>query len=177
MAVIVDPYGDGFFKIYAASGWIVCTACVFFQKEFMCFCCRQVTSGSDFSLQFINQIKIKADSYFFQRMPCYSKYMEKTCRRKDVGIMNNVMKKLMSLTLGVAILFGSLGVAATTEASPRHHGAHMEAGNPPPPPPEHREDREHHEHHEQEKEGHSTGEVTTAAIVGAVVGAVIANNT
>lgn len=89
----------------------------------------------------------------------------------------NVMKKLMSLTLGVAILFGSLGIAATTEASPRHHGAHMEAGNPPPPPPEHREDREHHDHHEQEKEGHSTGEVTTAAIVGAVVGAVIANNT
>jgi len=90
--------------------------------------------------------------------------------------MNNVMKKIMSLTLGVAILCGSLGVAATTEASPRHHGAHMEAGAPPPP--EHREHREHRdEHQEPEKEGHSTGEVTTAAIVGAVVGAVIANNT
>lgn len=94
--------------------------------------------------------------------------------------MNNVMKKLMSLTLGVAILFGSLGIAATTEASPRHHRPYMEAGDPPPP--EHREHRDEHrehrdEHHEQENEGHSTGEVTTAAIVGAVVGAVIANNT
>lgn len=49
-----------------------------------------------------------------------------------------------------------------------------EGDNPPPPP----QQQEHHKHHKQDdSDTHSQGEVTTAAILGAVVGAVIAKTT
>jgi len=61
--------------------------------------------------------------------------------------MKNTIKKLMSLSLGVAIMFGALGLSATTtEASPRHHAPCFDAGDPPPPAP-------HHDKHHVEKPG------------------------
>lgn len=83
----------------------------------------------------------------------------------------------MSLTLSFAILFGSLGVAATTEASPAHD-RYMDSGNPPPPP-----HNRHHKHdkpdrtHDDDNNTHSEGDVITSGIIGAVVGAIIAKNT
>lgn len=94
--------------------------------------------------------------------------------------MNRTIKKLTTAALGITILFGALGISSVTEASPRHHQPYMEAGDPPP---EHHyrhdkwrdhDDRDDHDYHDQ---GHSQGEVNTAAIVGAVVGAVISHNT
>ncbi len=84
-----------------------------------------------------------------------------------------------------AVLAGimSFGVLSTTLAVPAEAAAH------------HYEDSNWHSHHdrqvheaherlerehrrtEKSSKGHSTGEVTTAAILGAVVGAVIAKNT
>ncbi|MDQ0204942.1 hypothetical protein [Pectinatus haikarae] len=70
-------------------------------------------------------------------------------------------KKLTALILSS---FMSITVLGTTlaEAHPND--------NPPP----RQEEPRHPKHNE---DGHSTGEVTTAAIAGAVVGAVIAKNT
>ena len=94
-----------------------------------------------------------------------------------------------------AVLAGimSFGVLSTTLAVP------AEASSRRTDPPRIEQDRDNHrpqpqisqrerdrdqarlerEHHRTEKssKGHSTGEVTTAAILGAVVGAVIAKNT
>jgi hypothetical protein len=84
--------------------------------------------------------------------------------------MNSITKKFLSLTLSFAILFGSLGIVATTEASPAHD-RYMDAGDPPPPP------HDHANPPPKKDKGHSSGEVTTAAIVGAAVGAIIAKNT
>ena len=81
----------------------------------------------------------------------------------------------MSLTLSFAILFGSFGIAATTEASPAHD-RYRDSGDPPPPP--------HNRHHKQDKpkahdddNNHSEGDVITSGVIGAIVGAIIAKNT
>ncbi len=76
--------------------------------------------------------------------------------------MYNLKKK--KLTAYVLAAFMTVSVLGTTIASAHPHD------NPPPPPPRH----DHNNHHDK---GHSSGEVTTAAILGAVAGAVIAKNT
>ena len=60
--------------------------------------------------------------------------------------MKNSIKKLTSLSLGLAIMFGALSgiYATTTEASPRHDAPWFDAGDPPPAP---------HHHHHVEKPG------------------------
>jgi hypothetical protein len=90
--------------------------------------------------------------------------------------MKNITKKFMSLTLSFAILFGSLGVAATTEASPSHD-RYMGSGDPPPPPHDrhHKHDRQHNDN--DDNNTHSEGDVITSGIIGVVVGAIIAKNT
>jgi hypothetical protein len=118
-------------------------------------------------------MQIQYFSYFFPIILCYS-----NSKGKDVFHLNTTAKKLMSITLGAAILVGSFGFTTTIEASPRHHHHYDDDYAPPPPPPHH-----HYRHHhyddppERHDEGHSQGEVNTAAIVGAVIGAVVANNT
>jgi hypothetical protein len=58
--------------------------------------------------------------------------------------MKNITKNLMSATLGVALLAGSLGFSSTIEASPHNNMVYMDAGEPrPPEPPEQR----YHSHH------------------------------
>jgi len=74
-------------------------------------------------------------------------------------MFNSKKKKLIAFVLSA---FMAVSVFGTTIASAHPHD------NPPPP---------HHRYHGHEDKGHSTGEVTTAAIVGAVAGAVIAKNT
>ena len=75
-------------------------------------------------------------------------------------------KKGIAAALAGIMSFGVLGttLAVPAEAASHHHEAHE------------RWEREHRRT-EKSSKGHSTGEVTTAAILGAVVGAVIAKNT
>ena len=68
-------------------------------------------------------------------------------------------KKMTSLLLASFMSVSILGTAIA-EAHPGY-------------PPHHHQEHPHH----WQSDGHSTGEVTTAAIVGAVLGAVIAKNT
>ena len=74
--------------------------------------------------------------------------------------------KIKKLAAFVLISFMSVGLLGTTLAEAHPHEwpphRHEEPRRDPPP---------------QNNEGHSTGEVTTAAIVGAVVGAIIAKKT
>ena len=59
-------------------------------------------------------------------------------------IMKNITKNLMSVTLGAAIIAGSLGFCSTIEASPNKNMVYMDEGEPrPPEPPEQR----YHSHH------------------------------
>jgi len=69
--------------------------------------------------------------------------------------MKTTPKKFMALAVCSLMLMGSFG--GISEAHDRDDS--------PPPPPRHQD------------EGHSSGEVSTAAIAGAVVGAVIAKVT
>lgn len=71
--------------------------------------------------------------------------------------MKTTPKKFIALTLCTLMLTGSFG--GISEARYHHHHHY---DDPPP---------------SQQDEGHSGGEVSTAAIVGAVVGAVIAKVT
>jgi hypothetical protein len=72
--------------------------------------------------------------------------------------MKATPKKFMALALCTLMLMGSFG--GISEA---HYHQHHHRNDAPPP--------------SQQDEGHSGGEVSTAAIVGAVVGAVIAKVT
>ena len=96
-------------------------------------------------------------------------------------------KKIMSLTLCTLLGTSLLGGVAA-EASPGHHWPQIQYRNdaPPPPDPEHRDEipppeKHHKKHHPPQEEdqanSHSEGEVITAGVVGAVIGAVIAKNT
>jgi hypothetical protein len=87
--------------------------------------------------------------------------------------MKTTPKKIIALTLCSLMLMGSFGGISeaydrddSPPPPPRHHE------DAPPPPPRHHEDAPRHQ-----DEGHSSGDVTTAAIVGAVIGAVIAKVT
>lgn len=73
-------------------------------------------------------------------------------------------KKMTSLLLASFMSVSILGTAIA-EAHP----------DCPPPAPRHEHWQRNHP--QAPDNGHSTGEVTTAAIIGAVVGAVIAKNT
>jgi hypothetical protein len=75
--------------------------------------------------------------------------------------MKTTPKKIIALAICSLMLMGSFG-----EISEAHH-----RDDAPPPPPRHYNDAPHHD------EGHSSGDVNTAAIVGAVLGAVIAKVT
>ena len=96
-------------------------------------------------------------------------------------------KKIMSLTLCTLLGTSLLGGAAA-EASPYHRLPQIEYRDDAPLPPEvpHRYDNPPHEKHhkkynppreEDPSESHSEGEVITAGVVGAVLGAVLAKNT
>jgi hypothetical protein len=87
--------------------------------------------------------------------------------------MKTTPKKIIALTLFGLMLMGSFsGISEAYDDDsppppPRHHE------DAPPPPPRHHEDAAPH----HRDEGHSSGDVNTAAIVGAVIGAVIAKVT
>jgi len=98
--------------------------------------------------------------------------------------MKTAPKKFIALTLCSLMLMGSfsgISEAYDRDDSPPPPPSHHEDA-PPPPPPRHHEDappppRRHHEAPRHQDEGHSSGDVNTAAIVGAVIGAVIAKVT
>ncbi|SFT86633.1 hypothetical protein SAMN02910356_02485 [Selenomonas sp. GACV-9] len=79
-------------------------------------------------------------------------------------------KSLKVTTAAVLASFVSLGIfsATVSEASPRHH---QEFG------PRYEVQELAHRHHNSHPKKYSEGERNTAAIIGAVVGAVIAKNT
>jgi len=88
--------------------------------------------------------------------------------------MKTTPKKVIALILCSLMLMGSFsGISEAYDRDdsppppPRHHE------DAPPPPPRHHEDAPPR----HQDEGHSSGDVSTAAIVGAVIGAVIAKVT
>lgn len=96
-------------------------------------------------------------------------------------------QKIMSLVL-CTLLGLSLLSGAAAEASPHHKLPQIQYRDDAPPPPDldHRDEtpppEKHHKKHnppreEDPSESHSEGEVITAGVVGAVLGAVIAKNT
>jgi hypothetical protein len=95
--------------------------------------------------------------------------------------MKTTPKKFIALTLCSLMLLGSFGGISE---------AHDRDDSPPPPHRRHYNSQQFYRHHydsqrhhynappeRQEDEGHSGGEVSTAAILGAVVGAIIAKTT
>lgn len=95
--------------------------------------------------------------------------------------MKPTPKKFIALTLCSLMLMGSFGGISE---------AHDRDDSPPPPHRRHYNSQQSYRHHynsqqhrydapqkRQEDEGHSGGEVSTAAILGAVVGAIIAKTT
>lgn len=99
--------------------------------------------------------------------------------------IKNVWKKGMALTLAGLMSFGiaSTTLTVSAEAASRHEPPRYEQQNDRNWEYQHRDDdRGRYEHNRKppkknSSKSHSTGEVTTAAILGAVVGAVIAKNT
>jgi len=66
--------------------------------------------------------------------------------------MQHISKTLMSVTLGTAIIAGSLGFCNTIEASPHKNIVQLDDGEQrPPEPPDQRYDS-HHRHHEPQEE-------------------------
>jgi hypothetical protein len=61
--------------------------------------------------------------------------------------MKDITKHLMSATLGVALLAGSLGFSSTIEASPHNNMVYMDDGDHRPPEPPERYHRHHRHHH------------------------------
>jgi len=61
--------------------------------------------------------------------------------------MKNITKNLMSATLGVALLTGSLGFSSTIEASPHNNMVYMDDGEHRPPEPPEQRYHSHHRHH------------------------------
>ncbi len=84
-------------------------------------------------------------------------------------------KKFTSMALAAMISISILGTTSLAAASPAHHpgweNRQEEPSRPLPPPPK--------ERHPQRSASntHSQGEVITAGVVGAVVGAILAKNT
>lgn len=99
--------------------------------------------------------------------------------------IKNVWKKGMALTLAGLMSFGiaSTTLTVSAEAASRHEPPRYEQQNDRNWEYQHRDDdRGRYDHNRKppkksSSSSHSTGEVTTAAILGAVVGAVIAKNT
>ncbi|XOQ26157.1 MAG: Lipoprotein [Mitsuokella multacida] len=99
--------------------------------------------------------------------------------------IKNVWKKGMALTLAGLMSFGiaSTTLTVSAEAASRHEPPRYEQQNDRNWEYQHRDDdRGRYDHNRKppkksSSSSHSTGEVTTAAILGAIVGAVIAKNT
>jgi hypothetical protein len=96
---------------------------------------------------------------------------------KEMTIMfQSKTKKFLSMTLAAMMSLSILSSTAIVAASPAHPGWENrveEPEQPTPPPPKEKPHREH----EDKSDTHSEGEVITAGLVGAVVGAIVAKNT
>lgn len=85
-------------------------------------------------------------------------------------MFNNRKLKLTACALAAVMGMGLAGPAITAAEASSHH--------PPKPRYEkHEPPREHHQEKHETKKTHSQGDVNTAAILGAIAGAVIAKNT
>ena len=85
-------------------------------------------------------------------------------------------KKFLSVALAAMMslsILGTTGLAAASPANPPHPGWDNqveEPQRPTPPPPKKK-------HHKENNNTHSQGEVITASLVGAAIGALVAKNT
>ncbi|MDQ0202808.1 hypothetical protein NXG61_12105 [Pectinatus haikarae] len=82
-------------------------------------------------------------------------------------MLRNKMKKIIAFILSSFMVITVLGTTMA-EAHPMYNSH---------PSARHEERRHNPPSHKDNDKGHSTGEVTTAAIIGAVLGAVVAKNT
>ena len=101
---------------------------------------------------------------------------------KEMHIMfSSKHLKMTACTLAAIMGMGLAGPALTAAEASSHHSSNprYERHEPVPEPHEDRHEppRKHHEDNHETQKTHSQGDVNTAAILGAIAGAIIAKNT